>query len=234
MTNPTKWSQIIKTDELEEIYEHVCNKGDGMVLPYWDEMLKAFELTPFDKVKVVILGQDPYHGFYSVNNDPPIDRSRRTLPQANGLAFSVDRGCKLPPSLKNIFKELKNDLGLPVPSHGDLTKWAEQGVLLLNSVLTVEHGKPGSHAGLGWEEITGRVIKALTRRKDPVIFLLWGKKAHETFASNVDEEVPLYFMRAAHPSPYSAMSGFFGCSHFSKVNEWLSKMGKEPIDWRLE
>lgn len=233
MTNPTKWSQIIKTDELEEVYENVCNKSEGMVFPYWDEMLRAFELTPFDKVKVVILGQDPYHSTYAVPFPLPT-RGARFVPQANGLAFSVDKGAKLPPSLKNIFKELKRDLKVPMPEHGDLSKWARQGVLMLNSVLTVEAGKPGSHSNMGWEEITGRVINALTKRKDPVIFLLWGKKAHETFASNVDEDTPLYFMRAAHPSPYSAQQGFFGCGHFSKVNEWLTKWGKAPIDWSLE
>lgn len=233
MTSPIKWSQIIKTDELEEVYEHVCNKSENMVFPYWDEMLKAFELTPFDKVKVVILGQDPYHSFYSVPYPPPM-RGSKLMPYANGLAFSVDKGAKLPPSLKNIFKELKRDLNVQMPAHGDLSKWAEQGVLMLNSVLTVEQGKPGSHAGMGWEEITGRVIKALTERKDPVIFLLWGKKAHETFMSNVDEDTPLYFMRAAHPSPYSFKAGFFGCAHFSTVNQWLVKMGKTPIDWKIE
>lgn len=233
MTNPTKWSQIIKTDELEEVYENVCNKSEGMVFPYWDEMLRAFELTPFDKVKVVILGQDPYHGSYSVPFPPPT-RGAKLVPQANGLAFSVDKGAKLPPSLKNIFKELKRDLNVQMPAHGDLSKWASQGVLMLNSVLTVEAGKPGSHAGMGWEEITGRVINALTKRKDPVIFVLWGKKAHETFVSNVDEDTPLYFMRAAHPSPYSFQTGFFGCGHFSTINKWLIEMGKEPIDWKIE
>jgi uracil-DNA glycosylase len=226
------WDKVFSLDDVEQIYADVCNRCQFMPYPFFDELLKAFELTPFDEVKVVILGQDPYHGSYSVPTTPPT-RGMKLVPQANGLAFSVDKGVKLPPSLKNIFKELKDDLGID-NKHGDLSGWAKQGVLLLNSVLTVEPGSAGSHAGMGWEAITTDVIDALTKRKDPVMFLLWGKKAEETFLNAVDPDTPLYLMKAAHPSPFSAHHGFFGCKHFSKVNKWLEKNGKTPIDWKLD
>lgn len=220
------WQDIFSEDDVEEVYARMCNSSLDMPFPFFDELLKAFELTPFESVKVVILGQDPYHGFQK-------DETTRVIPQANGLAFSVDKGMRIPPSLKNVFKELKEDLGIE-NTHGDLTKWAQQGVLLMNSVLTVEAGKPGSHVNRGWEGITKDIIDALTKRKDPVMFLLWGNKAYETYMQSVDPNTPLYFMRAHHPSPFSARHGFFGCKHFSQVNEWLIKQGKEPIDWKLD
>lgn len=222
-----EWKDIFSDDDVEEIYAKIANSTRDMPLPFFDELLRAFDLTPFESVKIVILGQDPYHGFNK-------DNTTRIIPQANGLAFSVDKGFRLPPSLKNIYKELHSDLGLPISKTGNLQKWAEQGVLLLNTVLTVEAGKPGSHVGKGWESITTDVIDALTKRKDPVLFLLWGKKAEEAYMNAVDENVALYFLKAAHPSPFSANHGFFGCKHFSKANEWLIKRGKTPIDWSID
>lgn len=181
-------------------------------------IFRALELTPPEKVKVVILGQDPYHG----------------MDQANGLAFSVNLGQKIPPSLNNIYKELNNDLDVQKPLHGDLTSWATQGVLLLNTVLTVEAGEPGSHYGLGWESFTKEILQYCMGRD--AIFLLWGNKARQTFmeaANDFTGEMNLNFMTAPHPSPLSASKGFFGCKHFSKTNQLLREAGKEPIDWRL-
>jgi uracil-DNA glycosylase len=165
------------------------------------------------------MGQDPYHG----------------VGQAHGLSFSVPKGVKPPPSLQNIFKELHSDLGIPIPNHGCLLKWAEQGVLLLNALLTVQSGKPLSHQRKGWEEFTDAAIRALARRKDPVIFLLWGKNAIDK-CTNVPElslNKQHVILTAPHPSPFSAHTGFFGCKHFSKANELLQTFGKKPIDWSL-
>ncbi|MCI0382180.1 MAG: uracil-DNA glycosylase [Chlamydiae bacterium] len=178
----------------------------------------AFSQTPFEKVKVVIIGQDPYHG----------------TGQAHGLSFSVPCGMPFPPSLKNIFTELKKDVGIPEPETGCLSSWAKQGVLLLNATLTVRAGEPRSHYGKGWEKFTDQVVQKLAERKDSIIFLLWGKSAQEkceTILKNTNHIV----LMAAHPSPYS-VDGFFGCRHFSKANHYLKKWGKEPIDWsvRLE
>ena len=183
------------------------------IYPAPKNIFRAFELCPFEKVKVVILGQDPYHG----------------KGQANGLCFSVNADVPFPPSLQNIFKEIQSDLGLPIPTTGDLDHWAEQGVLLLNATLTVEAGKAGSHQHKGWEIFTDAAIKKLSDEKENLVFLLWGRYAQEKGAV-IDDKKHLV-LRAAHPSPFSAHSGFFGCKHFSKTNDYLRQNGKEPIDW---
>lgn len=179
-------------------------------------IFNAFNHTPLSAVKVVILGQDPYHG----------------AGQAHGLSFSVQKGVALPPSLKNIFKELQTDIpGFKFPVHGDLTYWADQGVLLLNATLTVEAQQPGSHQKKGWEKFTDRVISELSSRRSGLVFLLWGRYAQtkeELIASNKH-----YILKAAHPSPFSAHTGFFGCRHFSKANEYLKRNGQEEIDWQV-
>ena len=173
----------------------------------------AFELCPFDKVRVVILGQDPYHG----------------EGQAHGLSFSVPAGIRMPPSLQNIYKEIESDLGLKAPASGNLEHWAKQGVFLLNATLTVRANHPGSHQHKGWEEFTDAVIKALSDKKEHLVFLLWGKYAQEKGA--VIDRTKHLVLTAPHPSPYSVASGFFGCRHFSKTNEYLKQHGQEPIRW---
>jgi len=176
-------------------------------------IFNAFDKTPFDKVKVVILGQDPYH-------NPG---------QAMGLSFSVPGGVPPPPSLINIYKELNTDIGMPIPQSGDLTKWATQGVLLLNAVLTVRANEPASHAKIGWMDFTNAVIKKISDEKTGVIFLLWGKFAQEKQV--LIDETKHHVLKAAHPSPLSAYNGFFGCKHFSRTNLLLVKQGQEAIDW---
>jgi len=178
-------------------------------------VFNALRLTPLDDVRVVILGQDPYHG----------------RGQAMGLAFSVPAGVPPPPSLRNIFAELGTDLGLPAPGTGDLTSWAERGVLLLNSVLTVAPGSPASHAGKGWERFTDRVIAELSTRREGLVFLLWGRYAQQKGA--IVDTTCHHVLTAAHPSPYSASNGFFGCGHFSRANALLEDEGLPPVDWRL-
>ena len=186
------------------------------IYPSGPLIFNAFNATPFDKVSVVIIGQDPYHG----------------PNQAHGLSFSVQTGIKHPPSLKNIFKEMEKDIGIKMPEqNGNLTKWAEQGVLLLNAALTVRAGEPFSHAKYGWTEFTDTVIKKISDKKQGVIFLLWGKFAQEK-QSLIDQNSH-HILTAAHPSPFSAEKGFFGCKHFSKTNELLMKAGNAPIDWKL-
>ena len=180
--------------------------------------LAALELTPLDAVKVVILGQDPYHG----------------QGQAHGLCFSVQRGVKVPPSLVNIYKELESDLGLPRPAHGNLEGWARQGVLLLNNALTVEDGKAGSHAGRGWEAITDAAVAAVAAKADPCVFLLWGSHAKKkALAVPGLLDSPHLVLTAPHPSPLSAHSGFLGCRHFSQANAFLEAKGRGAIDWRV-
>jgi uracil-DNA glycosylase len=178
-------------------------------------IFNAFNKTPFDKVKCVILGQDPYHG----------------RGQAHGLCFSVSDGVAPPPSLVNIFKELHADTGLPVPSSGNLEKWTGQGVLLLNSILTVAAGQPASHSKTGWEQFTDAVIRKISDEKTGIIFLLWGRYAQNK-QSLIDPNKH-HILKAAHPSPFSANNGFFGCRHFSKTNALLQQQGKEIIDWQL-
>lgn len=180
--------------------------------------LAALELCPLDGVKVVILGQDPYHG----------------PGQAHGLSFSVQDGVKVPPSLANIYKELEADLGLPRPMHGNLTNWARQGVLLLNAALTVEQGQPASHQGRGWEEITDAVVAAVAAKADPCVFLLWGSHARKKALSVPGLTDSHHLVLAApHPSPLSAHSGFLGCRHFSQANAFLEAQGRGAIDWQL-
>jgi uracil-DNA glycosylase len=189
------------------------------IYPPRGSRLAALELTPLDAVKVVILGQDPYHG----------------PGQAHGLSFSVQAGVKVPPSLNNIYKEIATDLDLPVPAHGNLTGWARQGVLLLNAVLTVEDGKPASHQGKGWEEITDAVVAAVAAKPEPCVFLLWGNHARKK-AGNVAglaKDSHHLILTAPHPSPLSAYAGWFGSKHFSQTNAFLEGRGRGAIDWRL-
>ena len=183
--------------------------------PPADRVFNALSLTPFDDVRVVILGQDPYHG----------------AGQAMGLCFSVPAGVRPPPSLQNIHAELESDLGLARPATGDLTPWAERGVLLLNAVLTVSPGNPASHAGKGWERFTDRAIAALSEHREGVVFLLWGRHAQQKGA--VVDASRHHVLTAAHPSPYSAANGFFGCRHFSHANTLLAEGGQAPVDWSL-
>jgi uracil-DNA glycosylase len=194
-------------------------RGKSAVYPPKELVFNAFFKTPFDKVKVLLIGQDPYHG----------------PGQAHGLSFSVPPGIPQPPSLQNIFKELQADLGISPPGHGCLTRWAEQGVMLLNAILTVRQGEALSHQGKGWERLTDAVVKALFARQDPVIFVLWGKSAQEKcrFFNDLRQLSRHTVLKAPHPSPFSAHTGFLGCRHFSKINQVLTEQGKGPINWLL-
>jgi len=187
--------------------------AENTVYPPASKIFAAFDSCPFDKVKVVILGQDPYHG----------------PGQANGLCFSVAEGIELPPSLVNIFKEVSEDLGKPMPSNGNLERWARQGVLLLNATLTVDAHHAGSHQGRGWEEFTDAAVRALDRHRDNLVFMLWGSYAIRK-GQFIDRNRHLV-LTAPHPSPLSAYRGFFGCRHFSQANQWLQNHGLQPIDW---
>lgn len=201
----------------KELYAFVNGEySRTRVYPPADDIFNAFHNTPFSKVKVVILGQDPYH----------------EEGQAHGLAFSVKKGVDIPPSLQNIYKELHDDLNLSIPNHGCLTKWSEQGVLLLNTVLTVRAHEAFSHKEHGWEEFTDATIRAVNTIDRPVVYLLWGKPAQskESMITNPKHLV----LKAPHPSPLSAYRGFFGCKHFSMTNEYLIKNGLEPIDWQID
>ena len=191
----------------------VEEKKHHVIYPPGKLIFSAFNHTPFTNVKIVILGQDPYHG----------------KGQANGLCFSVSDGIPMPPSLVNIFKEIKNDLGYPIPKSGNLERWADQGVLLLNAMLTVRANDAGSHQGKGWELFTNSIIQHISLQKEGVVFLLWGKyaQAKETLIDSSKHHI----LKAAHPSPFSAYNGFFGCKHFSKTNAILVAQGKEEIDW---
>lgn len=205
----TKYFAGIKTFLLEE-------KRTYTIYPAGQNIFAAFNCTPFDEVKVVIIGQDPYHG----------------PGQANGLSFSVPEGISLPPSLLNIFKELNSDLNIPMPGYGNLEKWAKQGVLLLNATLTVRANTAGSHQDKGWEIFTDAVIRLLSNKKNGVVFLLWGNYAQAK--QNLIDRSKHYILKAAHPSPLSAYRGFFGCRHFSETNRLLIMQGKTPIDWALD
>lgn len=193
-------------------------EAGAIIYPPEPLVFNAFAHTPFDSVKVVIVGQDPYHG----------------AGQAHGLSFSVPSGVSQPPSLKNIFKELQNDLGIAPPAHGSLERWARQGVLMLNATLTVRAGSPRSHHGQGWEQFTDAVIARLLERETPTVFILWGKIAQEKVQNvlSQDRKHPHAVLVSAHPSPYSA-TGFFGCRHFSQANSFLNRWGRTPIDWNL-
>ena len=193
----------------------VEEKKKYTLYPPGRQIFNAFQRTPFDRVKVVILGQDPYHG----------------KGQAHGLCFSVPQGIPKPPSLVNIFKELDSDLGIPIPEHGNLEKWADQGVLLINATLTVRDNQAGSHQKRGWETFTNRVIEVVSQEKSGVVFLLWGRFAQAKEAL-IDNNKHL-ILKSVHPSPLSAYNGFFGCRHFSKTNDYLKKQEETGIDWTL-
>lgn len=217
------WKEVLKQEFEKSYFIELAGflkveKAMGKVIyPPGSLIFNAFELTPFDKVKVVILGQDPYHG----------------KGQAHGLSFSVMKGVKPPPSLQNIFREIASDLGIQFSgTYGDLSHWARQGVLLLNASLTVREGEPMSHSKIGWEQFTDAVIKTVSAKKENVVFMLWGRFAQEKQAL-IDATKHL-ILKAAHPSPFSAYNGFMGCKHFSKANDYLVKNGKEPIDWSLD
>lgn len=186
------------------------------IYPPMNDIFNALRRTSYSDVKAVILGQDPYHG----------------AGQAHGMCFSVKKGTPPPPSLQNIFKELKSDLGIDPPNHGELTAWADSGVLLLNTVLTVREGAANSHKGMGWEHFTDRIIKLLNQREQPMVFLLWGGNARAK-AGLITNQNHLV-LQCAHPSPLSAYNGFFGCRHFSKTNDFLKQHGIEPINWKLD
>jgi len=215
------WKKVLQNEFTKPYFLQVATHlkteraSKAIIYPPGGLIFNAFDKTPFDKVKVVILGQDPYH-------NPG---------QAMGLSFSVPDGVLPPPSLVNIYKELNTDIGMPIPNSGNLTKWATQGVLLLNAVLTVRANEPASHAKIGWMDFTNAVIKKISDEKTGVIFLLWGKFAQEKQV--LIDETKHHVLKAAHPSPLSAYNGFFGCKHFSRTNALLAKQGQEAIDWMI-
>lgn len=215
------WREVLKEEFTKTYFQHIvaflkAEKASGKIIyPPGPLIFNAFKQTPFDSVKVVILGQDPYHN----------------KGQAHGLSFSVPDGVPLPPSLINIFKELRNDLGIEIPASGNLEKWASRGVLLLNASLTVRKNEPGSHAHIGWLQFTDQVIKKISDLKEGVVFLLWGKFAQNK--QSLIDETKHFVLKAAHPSPFSADKGFSGCRHFSKTNAILINQYKSPIDWKL-
>lgn len=218
------WHEILKEEislpyiqDLKKFLKEERESG-AEIYPPEPLVFHAFSRTPWAKVRVVIMGQDPYHG----------------PGQAHGLSFSVPCGITPPPSLKNIFKEIAEEFGHPLPQQGCLTSWADQGTLLLNATLTVRRGEPRSHAGRGWEKFTDAVIAKIAARSDPVIFVLWGAFAQEKVQKILEVSKDRHLvLKAAHPSPYSATNGFFGCGHFLKINEVLSSWGQQPIDWRI-
>ncbi|MDO5667218.1 MAG: uracil-DNA glycosylase [Alcaligenaceae bacterium] len=216
------WEQLIATEQSKAYFNNLMQQIESqrerslVIYPPQNEIFKAFELTPLEQVKVVVLGQDPYHG----------------PNQAHGLAFSVNQGVAQPPSLQNIFKELARDIpDFEVPTHGDLRSWARQGVFLLNTVLTVQQAQAHSHADLGWEQFTDEVIAILNAQRENLVFLLWGAHAQKK-GRFIDQNKHLVLM-APHPSPLSAYRGFFGCGHFSKSNQYLMEHGREAINWSL-
>lgn len=212
------WKNLLQEEFNKPYFEELTRfvKSEysaGQVFPAGRNIFRAFDKCPFDKLKVVIIGQDPYHG----------------VGQANGLCFSVDDGVQYPPSLQNIFKEIHDDIGSPIPSSGNLDRWAEQGVLLLNAVLTVRAHQAASHAGRGWEQFTDAVVRSIAQRKEGVVYMLWGNYAQRK-GQIADPERNL-ILKSVHPSPLSVYRGFFGCKHFSKANDYLIQQGKEPIVW---
>lgn len=212
------WKSLLQAEFDKPYFEELtrfvkAEYAQGSVFPAGRNIFRAFDKCPFEKLKVVIIGQDPYHG----------------VGQANGLCFSVDDGVQYPPSLQNIFKEIQDDIGTPIPQSGNLDRWAEQGVLLLNAVLTVRAHQAASHAGRGWEQFTDAVVRTIAERKEGVVYMLWGNYAQRK-GQIADPERNL-ILKSVHPSPLSVYRGFFGCKHFSKANDYLIKLGKEPIVW---
>jgi uracil-DNA glycosylase len=220
------WQQIINHEQSQQYYCQLQKKiteqrSQGIaIFPEEKDVFRAFEYVDLPDVKVVILGQDPYHGL-----------GGNGMPQAHGLAFSVQQGVKVPPSLVNIYKELVTDInGFVTPEHGELTAWAQQGILLLNTVLTVQQGQAHSHAKLGWETFTDNIIEAINQHNPGCVFILWGAHAQKK-GRNIDGTKHLV-LNGPHPSPLSAYRGFFGCQHFSKANSWLANNGKEIVNWQ--
>ncbi|MBQ4384027.1 MAG: uracil-DNA glycosylase [Firmicutes bacterium] len=215
------WEDLLQPEFRQEYYLKLhdflrTEYQTRVIYPDMYDIFNAMHFTPYSQVKAVILGQDPYHG----------------PGQAHGLSFSVKPGIEVPPSLQNIYKELQNELGCYIPHTGYLKKWADQGVLLLNAVLTVRAGMANSHRGMGWEFFTDDIIRMLNRRRQPVVFLLWGRNAREK--KKLITEPRHLVLEAAHPSPLSAYNGFFGCGHFKRTNEFLVQNGIAPIDWQIE
>ncbi|MBV9962207.1 MAG: uracil-DNA glycosylase [Parafilimonas sp.] len=215
------WKKALQPEFSKSYFENIVaflkteRAQQKIIYPPGSLIFNAFEKTPFNKLKVLLLGQDPYHG----------------KGQAMGLSFSVPEGVKPPPSLINIFKELHDDVGVPIPATGDLTPWTEQGVMLLNAALTVRAGEPNSHAKIGWHQFTDAVIKKVSDEKEGIIFLLWGAFAHQK--QELIDQTKHHVLKAAHPSPYSADKGFFGCKHFSKTNEFLVAQKQHAVNWAL-
>ena len=214
------WDNLLEEEMNKPYFLEMLNRIDHEyqtkhIYPPQNKIFNALKTTPFGQIKVVILGQDPYHG----------------KGQAHGLCFSVNRGVEIPPSLKNIYKEMQSDLGITQPNHGYLQSWAAQGVLMLNTVLTVQEGKPNSHANYGWQQFTDKVIQIANTQNSPIVFLLWGRNAISK-AKFIDKSKHLV-LTSVHPSPLSAYGGFFGCKHFSKCNQFLTEHNIEPIDWQL-
>lgn len=213
------WKRVLESETREKYFAQLTSFVKAqyvshVVYPSPKDIFRAFDLCPFDNVKVVILGQDPYHG----------------KGQANGLAFAVSSGIKIPPSLQNIFKEIGSDIGVTPLPDGDLSRWARQGVLLLNATLTVQGGNPGSHQKRGWEEFTDTVIRELSMQKEGLVFMLWGNYAREK--GKIIDRTRHLVLEAPHPSPFSAHTGFLGCKHFSLANKYVKQKGKQEIDWR--
>jgi len=214
------WDKVLniiwKSEGFKKFINIINNEYKNKIIyPEKNNIFNALKLTPYKNVKVVIVGQDPYHG----------------INEAHGLSFSVQKGVNIPPSLQNIYKELENDLGINPAKYGDLTKWAQEGVLLLNAVLTVEKDKPASHKGLGWELLTDFIIKELNKKDEPIVFILWGNfaRSKKIFITNNKHLI----IESTHPSPFSARNGFFGSKPFSKTNNFLIKNNIKPIDWQL-
>ena len=216
-----EWNELLKAEFEKDYYKELRKflkeeYSSKIIYPEMNDIFNALKLTSYNDVKVVILGQDPYHG----------------PNQAHGLSFSVKPGVDIPPSLLNVYKELNSDLGCFIPNNGYLVRWAEQGILLLNTVLTVRAGQANSHRKKGWEIFTDKVIELLNDRNDPIVFLLWGKNAQEK--ASIITNKHHYILEAPHPSPFSARKGFFGCKHFSNTNNILENLGKKTIDWQIK
>ena len=212
------WKELLKEEFTKPYFEELVTfvrseYAKGVVYPAGRNIFRAFDKCPFDKLKVVIIGQDPYHG----------------PGQANGLCFSVSEGVAFPPSLQNILREVCDDTGAAIPTSGELDRWAEQGVLLLNAVLTVREHTPGSHAKHGWEQFTDAVVRTIAERKDGVVYMLWGNYAQRK--GSIADPTRNLILKTAHPSPLSVYRGFFGCKHFSQANAYLQSIGKEPVVW---